>query len=137
MDFRGEEDFNPIEFDRVKKQGVEFDPQRKERRRISMAKMTVQDTSITVLSIDNKDYISLTDIAKFKTDDPFIAICNWMRNRNTIEYLGIWESLYNPNFNPIEFDRFRMESGLNAFTMSPKKWIETTNAIGIISINSY
>lgn len=79
------------------------------------------------------DYISLTDIAKFKTDDTFIVVCNWMRNRNTIEYLGIWESLYNPNFKPIEFDRFRKEAGLNAFTMSPKKWIETTNAIGIIS----
>ena len=98
-----------------------------------MAKIIVQDTDITILSIDSKDYISLTDIAKFKTDDTFIAVCNWMRNRNTIEYLGIWESLYNPNFNPIEFDRFRIEAGLNAFTMSPKKWVEATGAIGIVS----
>ncbi|MCQ2265115.1 MAG: KilA-N domain-containing protein [Bacteroidales bacterium] len=98
-----------------------------------MAKIIVQDTDITILQINENDYISLTDIAKFKTDDTFIVVCNWMRNRNTIEYLGIWESLYNPNFKPIEFDRFRKEAGLNAFTMSPKKWIETTNAIGIIS----
>jgi len=56
-----------------------------------------------------------------------------MRNRNTIEYLGIWETLYNPNFKPIEFDRFRNEAGLNAFTMSPQKWIEATNAKGMIS----
>lgn len=98
-----------------------------------MAKIIVQDTDITIMQINENDYISLTDIAKFKTDDTFIVVCNWMRNRNTIEYLGIWESLYNPNFKPIEFDRFRKEAGLNAFTMSPKKWIETTNAIGIIS----
>jgi len=94
-----------------------------------MAKMTVQDTSITVLSIDNKDYISLTDIAKYKTDDPNAAIGNWMRNRNTIEYLGIWEALYNPNFKPLEFEGFRKQAGLNAFTMSPKKWIDATDAI--------
>ena len=97
-----------------------------------MAKMTVQDTSITVLSIDNKDYISLTDIAKYKTDDPNAAIGNWMRNRNTIEYLGIWEALYNPNFKPLEFEGFRKQAGLNAFTMSPKKWIDATDAIGFI-----
>ena len=94
--------------------------------------MTVQDTSITVLSIDNKDYISLTDIAKYKTDDPNAAIGNWMRNRNTIEYLGIWEALYNPNFKPLEFEGFRKQAGLNAFTMSPKKWIDATDAIGFI-----
>ena len=132
MDFRGEEDFKPLEFERFRK-GVEFDPFRNERRKRVMAKIIVQDTDITILSIDSKDYISLTDIAKFKTDDTFIAVCNWMRNRNTIEYLGIWESLYNPNFNPIEFDRFRIEAGLNAFTMSPKKWVEATGAIGIVS----
>ena len=97
-----------------------------------MAKMTVQDTSITILSIDNKDYISLTDIARYKTDDPNAAIGNWMRNRNTIEYLGIWEALYNPNFKPLEFEGFRKQAGLNAFTMSPKKWIDATDAIGFI-----
>ena len=98
-----------------------------------MAKITVQNTTIAIIKKDDADYISLTDIAKHKTTDTFIVVCNWMRNRNTIEYLGIWESLYNLNFKPIEFDRFRKEAGLNAFTLSPQKWIETTNAIGIIS----
>jgi hypothetical protein len=82
---------------------------------------------------NDSDYISLTDIAKHKSDDPTAVIGNWMRNRNTIEYLGIWESLYNPNFKPLEFEGFRKEAGLNAFTLSPQKWINTTNAIGIIS----
>jgi hypothetical protein len=98
-----------------------------------MAKINVQQTEITILKITDDDYISLTDIARFKTSDPFIVVCNWMRNRNTIEYLGIWETLYNPNFKPIEFDRFRTEAGLNAFTLSPQKWIDATNAKGIIS----
>ena len=97
-----------------------------------MAKIVVQDTSITILSFDSKDYISLTDIAKYKTDDPPAVIANWMRNRNTIEYLGIWESLYNPNFNPLEFEGFRKQAGLNAFTMSPTKWIDATGSVGII-----
>lgn len=98
-----------------------------------MAKINVQKTNITILKIKEEDYISLTDIAKYKTSDSFIVICNWMRNRNTIEYLGTWETLYNQNFKPIEFDRFRVEAGLNAFTMSPQKWIQSTSAIGIVS----
>lgn len=98
-----------------------------------MAKISVHNTEITVLSYKDADYISLTDIAKFKSDDPTAVIGNWMRNRNTVEYLGIWESLYNPSFNPIEFEGFRKEAGLNAFTLSPKKWIDATNAIGIMS----
>ncbi|MDP2060177.1 MAG: KilA-N domain-containing protein [Flavobacteriaceae bacterium] len=98
-----------------------------------MAKINVQQTDVTILKINDADYISLTDIAKFKTADPFIVVCNWMRNRNTIEYLGIWETLYNPSFKPIEFDRFKTEAGLNAFTMSPQKWIGSTDAIGIVS----
>ncbi|MBL7972261.1 MAG: KilA-N domain-containing protein [Prolixibacteraceae bacterium] len=98
-----------------------------------MAKINVQQTDVTILQINDTDYISLTDIAKFKSTDPFIVVCNWMRNRNTIEYLGIWETLYNPNFKPIEFDRFKTEAGLNAFTMSPQKWIDSTNAKGIVS----
>lgn len=65
-----------------------------------MEKITVQNTSVMIISINKNDYISLTDIAKYKSDDPTAVIGNWMRNRNTIEYLGIWESLYNPNFNP-------------------------------------
>ena len=98
-----------------------------------MSKITVQDTNVTVISVNEDDYISLTDIAKHKSEDPTAVIGNWMRNRNTIEYLGIWESLYNPQFNPLEFEGFKREAGLNAFTLSPQKWINATNAIGIIS----
>jgi len=98
-----------------------------------MAKINVQQPDVTILKINENDYISLTDIAKFKSTDPFIVVCNWMRNRNTIEYLGIWETLYNPDFKPIEFDRYRTAAGLNAFTLSPQKWIEATNAKGMIS----
>ncbi|MDR2119459.1 MAG: KilA-N domain-containing protein, partial [Tannerella sp.] len=98
-----------------------------------MAKINVKNTEVTVIQINNIDYISLTDIAKFKTPDPNAVIGNWMRNRNTIEYLGIWECLYNPNFKPLEFEGFKKEAGLNAFTLSPQKWIETTAAIGIVS----
>ncbi len=98
-----------------------------------MAKINVKQTDVTILTINDNDYISLTDIAKHKSTDPFIVVCNWMRNRNTIEYLGVWEILYNPDFKPIEFDRFKKEAGLNAFTLSPQKWIDSTNAKGIIS----
>ncbi len=99
----------------------------------TMAKIIVKDTSVTVISVGENDYISLTDIAKYKSDEPNAAIGNWMRNRNTLEYLGIWESLYNPNFKHLEFEGFKKEAGLNAFTLSPTKWVNTTNAIGIIS----
>ncbi len=98
-----------------------------------MAKITVKNTSVTVISVNENDYICLTDIAKYKSDDPTAVIGNWLRNRNTIEYLGIWESLYNLNFKPLEFERFRKEAGLNAFTLSPQKWINATNAIGIVA----
>ncbi len=80
------------------------------------------------------DYISLTDLAREKITadgDPSDAIRNWMRNRNTIEFLGIWEGLNNPNFKPVEFDGFRKQAGLNSFTMTPTKWIKATGAIGI------
>ncbi len=87
-----------------------------------MAKINVQQTDVTILKINEDDYISLTDIAKFKSDDPTAVIANWMRNRNTIEYLGIWETLYNPDFKPLEFEGFRTQAGLNAFTLSPQKW---------------
>lgn len=95
-------------------------------------KIEVQGNEITVFASNEQDFISLTDIAKYKTDDASAVIGNWMRNRNTIEFLGIWETLYNPNFKPIEFEGFRNQSGLNAFTLSAKKWVETTNAAGII-----
>lgn len=97
-------------------------------------RLTVKDTSIRAIKVHGEDYISLTDIAKLKNPaEPNVVISNWMRNRNTIEFLGVWEMLYNPGFNPIEFEGFRKEAGLNAFTMSPSRWINTTNAIGIVS----
>ena len=95
-------------------------------------KIEVHGNEITIIASNEQDYISLTDIAKHKTNDTSAVIGNWIRNRNTIEYLGIWETLYNPNFKPLEFEGFRKQSGLNAFTLSPKKWVETTNAAGII-----
>lgn len=98
-----------------------------------MAKIIVQNTNITIINHNGDDYISLTDLARHKSDEPNAVIANWMRNRNTIEYLGVWEQLYNPGFKPTEFEGFRLQAGLNAFTLSPKKWIETTDAIGIVS----
>ena len=91
-------------------------------------KLRILDTDI---SITRDDYISLTDIAKYKTEDSSAVIGNWMRNRNTLEFLGLWEKLFNPNFKPTEFEGFRNDAGLNAFTMSPKKWVTTTDSIGI------
>ncbi len=99
----------------------------------TMAKITVQNTNITIIAVNGDDYISLTDLARHKSDEPNAVIANWLRNRNTIEYLGIWEQLYNPDFKPTEFEGFRRQAGLNAFTLSPKKWIDATNAIGIIA----
>ena len=103
----------------------------------NMKKETIEakGVSIQVYTEDFKnDYISLTDIAKYKnTDDPRFVIQNWMRNRNTLEYIGLWEILNNPNFNRVQFDTFKNEAGLNRFTMTPQKWIDLTNAIGIIS----
>ncbi len=99
-----------------------------------MAKITVLSNEITVQTQHDSDYICLTDIARYKdagrTDD---LIRNWLRNRNTIEFLGIWEHLNNPGFNPVEFDGFRKQAGLNSFTLTPKQWIDTTGAIGITS----
>lgn len=96
--------------------------------------MNVLDKEIAVYVQNNEDYICLTDIAKYKNSDHSDdLIRNWIRNRNTIEFLGIWEHLYNPDFNPVEFDGFKKQAGLNSFTLTPKQWIEKTNAIGIIS----
>ena len=82
----------------------------------------VKETIVRTLKKGEADLICLTDIAKFKnSEDPNGVIANWMRNRNTVEFLGIWETLYNPNFNPLEFEGVRKEAGLNAFTMSPSK----------------
>jgi len=79
------------------------------------------------------EFISLTDIAKFKSDEPNDVIKNWMRGRDTIEFLGLWESLHNSDFKPVEFDGFKKQAGANSFTMSPTKWIKGVNAIGIVS----
>ncbi|NLJ08541.1 MAG: KilA-N domain-containing protein [Sphingobacteriales bacterium] len=98
------------------------------------SKIEVKGTEITILKSENDDYISLTDIAKHKdAEHTDTIIQNWMRNRNTIELLGFWESIYNPDFKSLEFEGFRKQAGLNSFVMTPKKWIENTNAIGIIS----
>ncbi len=94
-------------------------------------KIVVKEQAVSIIQ-DN--YISLTDIAKYKdTQEANEIIRNWLRNRNTIEFIGLWEQLNNPDFKPVEFDGFRKEAGLNSFTLSPKRWIESTNAIGIIS----
>ena len=94
----------------------------------------VQGAVITVLSGPQEDHLSLTDIAKFKNPDhPDDVIRNWLRNRNTVEFLGVWERLNNSGFNPVEFDGIRIQTGLNSFTLTPKQWIEKTGAVGITS----
>ncbi len=97
-------------------------------------KIEVKGTEITILKGDTEDFISLTDIARYKdAANTDTIIQNWLRNRNTIELLGFWEQLYNPNFKPLEFEGFRKQAGLNSFVLTPKKWIETTNATGVVS----
>ncbi len=99
-------------------------------------KINANGTEISVIALDpdKDDYISLTDIAKYKNkDEPRFAIQNWMRNRNTIEFLGTWENISNPNFNRVQFEAVKKEAGLNRFVMTPSKWIKGVNAIGIIS----
>ena len=101
-----------------------------------MAKLIVKEQVIKTANQEGIDYICITDIARQRNPtDPNGVIANWMRNRNTIEFLGIWENLYNPMFNPLEFEGFRKEAGLNAFTLSPSRWIETTGAKGIVAIS--
>ena len=97
----------------------------------NMAKITVQKTDVTIQKINDTDYISLTDIAKYKTTDANAVIANWLRNRMTIEYLGLWEILYNPHFKPLEFEGFKKEAGLNAFTLSPQDRLIKLNQIAI------
>ena len=82
----------------------------------------------------HNEYISLTDIAKYRNeDDPRFVIQNWMRNRNTVEFLGVWESLHNPEFNRVQFEAVKSEAGLNRFVMTPSKWIEQMNDIRLIT----
>ena len=99
-----------------------------------MAKITVQDTEITVVAYNDNDYISLTDMANAKNSESRAAdiIKNWMRNRYTIEFLGTWEMIHNPNFKVVEFDHFKMQAGLPSFVLSASEWIERTNAIGLV-----
>ena len=98
------------------------------------AKIEVQGAAITVIHRDDDDLISLTDISRYKNPDrPDDLIRNWLRNRNTLEFLGIWEQLQNHDFNPVEFDGIKTQAGLNSFTLTPKQWIAKTGAIGIIS----
>ena len=98
------------------------------------AQMFVKDQVINVIRIDDKEFISLTDLARYADeDDPRYPIQNWMRNKDVISYLGLWESIHNENFKGVEFDTFKNEAGSNKFKISPQKWIKETNAIGMIS----
>ena len=96
-----------------------------------MANITVLDNEITILKIEDEDYISLTDMLKAKDGDFFIS--DWLRNRNTIEYLGVWEKIYNPNFNYGEFAIITSQAGLNSYKLSVKEWNAKTNAIGVVA----
>ena len=97
-------------------------------------KIHVKGFEVVIFMNESNDFISLTDIACYRDNDHTDDIIkNWMRNRNTIELLGFWEVLNNPDFKPVEFDGFRKQAGLNSFVMTPKRWIESTNAIGIVS----
>ena len=95
--------------------------------------ITVQDVPVTIMNVDQRDYISLTDMARARTDAGRAAdvIKNWLRARSTLEFLGTWEIMYNPDFKVVEFDHFKSEAGLHTFTLSAKEWIEKTNAVGI------
>ena len=95
------------------------------------AKMMVNTIEVRTIKVNEEDYISLTDMLKVKDGAFFFS--NWMRNRNTVEFLGVWEKVYNPNFNCAEFDIIKSQAGLNSYRISAKEWMERTNAIGIIA----
>lgn len=98
------------------------------------AQMIVKDQVINIIRMDDNEYISLTDLARYADeDDPRYPIQNWMRNKDVISYLGLWESINNENFKGVEFDTFKNEAGSNKFKISPQKWIRETNAVGMIS----
>ena len=98
------------------------------------AQIVVKDQIINVIRSDDKEFISLTDLARYADeDDPRYPIQNWMRNKDVISYLGLWESIHNENFKGVEFDAFKNDAGSNKFKISPQKWIRETNAIGMIS----
>ncbi len=99
-----------------------------------MKKITAKGLLVTVISKNKDDYISLTDIARYKnSNEPKDVIKNWMRKRDLIEYLGLWEKINNPDFKLVEFDQFKNEAGTNSFVLSPQKWIRETNSVGIIN----
>ena len=96
-----------------------------------MAKIDVNGVAVTVVKVNSEDYISLTDMMRSKDGEFFFH--NWLRNRNTVEFLGTWEKVYNPEFNSAEFDIIKSKAGLNNFRLSAKEWTEKTHAIGIVS----
>ena len=101
-------------------------------------RIRVKGIEIVTFKKNEGDYISLTDIARYKDiDQSDYVVQNWMRTRSTIEFLGLWEKLNNPNFNSIEFDGIKNESGINSFVLTPKNWITKTKAIGIVSTRSH
>ena len=103
--------------------------------KILKGKIIAKGTEISILSVGSPDdYISITDIARYKNPEfPADVVKNWLRTRFAIEFMGVWEQIHNPDFKLVEFDQFKSESGANSFVLSPQKWIETTNAIGLIS----
>jgi hypothetical protein len=114
--------------------GVEFDSFEKIKDMAKNSKIEVKGQLISIVKVEQEDYISLTDIARYKDAEHTDAIIqNWIRNRNTVELLGLWETIHNSDFKPLEFEGFRKQAGLNSFVLTPKRWIETTNAIGIAS----
>jgi hypothetical protein len=100
----------------------------------SKGSLLVQNTLVSFTRIEQGDFISLTDIARVKNpDEPKDVVKNWLRSRSTLDFLGLWEKINNPDFKGVEFDSFKNESGTNSFTLSPSKWVEATGAIGIRS----
>ena len=97
-----------------------------------MSKINIEGSEISVIAIGNRDYISLTDMVR-NIENGSALIEKWLRNKNTIEFLGIWEDMYNPNFNSPEFEGIKIEAGLNRFILSAKQWVKKTNSIGIVA----
>ncbi|MDR1917490.1 MAG: KilA-N domain-containing protein, partial [Christensenellaceae bacterium] len=97
------------------------------------SKILVKGIEVNYKKVNEEDYICITDLAKFDKQESFLVISHWLRTRNTIDYLTAWETLYNPDFKPTEIGRFREECSKNSFTMTPQKWVNSTNAVGIFS----
>ena len=115
---------------------VKYETLKSKNNMATKSQITVKDVNIRTMTVNGMDYICITDIARQKNEtEPKDVVKNWMRQKNTLEYLGLWERLHNPNFKGVEFDPLLAEAGSNAFTMSPTKWVELTAAIGIITKN--